>query len=238
MNQPNQPYHVGEYGLARPIEASNVFVARVYRWMGIGLGITAAVALLVANTPAATKVIFGTPYLLLGLILVQFGLVLGIGSAARNSSAVLATGLFVAYAALLGVTMSAILLVYTAASVASTFGVAGGMFGAMSLYGWVTKRDLTSIGSFLVMGLIGIIIASIVNIFLASPAIYWLLTYAGVAVFLGLTAWDTQKIKNLSTQVDPDSAQGNSLAIHGALMLYLDFVNLFLFLLRIFGRRR
>lgn len=234
----NQPYEVGEYGLARPIEASNVFVARVYRWMGLGLGVTAAVAIVIANSPAAVDLIFGTKYLVLGLIIAQFGLVLGIGSATRSSSAVLATTLFIAYAALLGVTMSAVLLVYTAASVGSTFGVAGGMFGAMSIYGWVTKRDLTSIGSFLIMGLVGLIIASIVNIFLASPAIYWLLTYAGVAIFLGLTAWDTQKIKNLSTQVDPDSAQGNSLAIHGALMLYMDFVNLFLFLLRIFGRRR
>lgn len=232
------PYEVGEYGLARPIEATNTFVARVYSWMGIGLGVTAAVALLVSSSPAAVGLIFGTPYVPLVLLLAQFGMVFAISSAVNRASAPLATGLFIAYAALLGVTLSAIVLVYTSASIASTFGITGGMFGAMSLYGWTTKRDLTSIGSFLVMGLIGVIIASIVNIFLASPAIYWALTYAGVAIFLGLTAWDTQKIKNIGSRVDAESEQGRSLAIHGALMLYLDFVNLFLFLLRILGRRR
>ena len=234
----SNPYEVGEYGLARPVEATNVFVAKVYSWMGIGLGITAAVALLVSSNPAAVRVIFGTPYPPLLLIVAQFGLVFAISGAVSRASAPLATGLFIAYAALLGVTLSAIVLLYTAASIASTFGITGGMFGAMSLYGWTTKRDLTSIGSFLIMGLIGIIIASIVNIFLASPAIYWLLTYAGVAVFLGLTAWDTQKIKNIGARVDSESEQGKSLAIHGALMLYMDFVNLFLFMLRILGDRR
>ena len=232
------PYEAQEYGLARPIEASNVFIARVYQWMAVGLGVTAAVALLVANTPAAVTVIFGTPYLPLVLLIAQVGLVLGIGAAVRSASPPIAMGLFLLYAALLGVTMSAVLLVYTAASIASTFAITGGMFATMSLYGWVTKRDLTTWGNLLLMGLIGMILASIVNIFLASPAIYWGLTYLGVFIFLGLTAYDTQKIKNIADEVDPDSAQGSSLAIHGALMLYLDFVNLFLLLLRIFGGRR
>lgn len=231
-------WEVREYGLASPIEVGNVFVGRVYRWMGIGLGVTAAVALLVSSSPALVRAIFGTPALPLVLIVAQLGLVFAIGSAVNRASAALATGLFLAYAALLGVTMSVILLVYTAASIASTFAVTGGMFGCMSLYGWATKRDLTSMGSFLVMGLIGLILASIVNIFLASEALHWLLTYAGVAIFLGLTAWDTQKIKRIGMRVDAESEQGKSLAIHGALALYLDFVNLFLFLLRILGRRR
>ena len=233
-----QPYQMQDYGIARPLDVGNVFVGRVYRWMGVGLGITAAVALVVANTPALTKVIFGNPILLIGLMLAQFGMVWAIGVAAHRANAALATTLFIAYAALLGVTMSAILLVYTAASIASTFFVTAGMFGATSLYGWTTKRDLTSFGSFLFMALIGLLLASIVNIFLASPAIYWGLTYLGVFIFVGLTAWDTQKIKRMGELVDADSEQGRSLAIHGALALYLDFVNLFLYLLRIFGRRR
>ena len=227
-----------EYGIARPLDVGNVFIGRVYRWMGVGLGVTAAVALVVANTPALVKVIFGNPILLIGLMVAQFGMVWAIGGAAQRANAFLATTLFLAYAGLLGVTLSVLLLVYTAASVASTFFITAGMFGATSLYGWTTKRDLTSVGSFMVMGLIGLILASIVNIFLASPAIYWGLTYLGVVIFVGLTAWDTQKIKRMGELVDADSEHGKSLAIHGALALYLDFVNLFIFLLRIFGRRR
>lgn len=233
-----QQYEMQEYGLARPIEAQNVFVARVYQWMGIGLGVTAAVALVISSSPAIMAAIFSTPALPLVLIVAQLGLAFAIGAAVSRSSPMVATGLFLLYAALLGVTMSVILLVYTAASIASTFFVTAGMFASMSLYGWTTKRDLTSIGSFLVMGLIGLIIASIVNMFMRSEPLYWLLTYAGVAIFLGLTAWDTQKIKNIGNQVDAESAQGKSLAIHGALILYLDFVNLFLFLIRLLGRRR
>lgn len=233
-----QPWEVREYGLASPVEVGNVFVGRVYRWMGMGLGITAAVALMVSSSPTAVRAVFGTPALPLVLILAQLGLVLAIGGAVRRASAPLAIGLFVVYAALLGVTLSVILLVYTAASIASTFFVTAGMFGGMSLYGWSTRRDLTSMGSFLVMALIGLILASLVNAFLASAPLQWLLTYAGVAIFLGLTAWDTQKIKQLGARVDAESAHGQSLAIHGALMLYLDFVNLFLFLLRLLGRRR
>jgi len=216
----------------------NVFVARVYWWMGIGLGITAGVSMLVAQSGELVQAIFGNPILLIVLFLAQLGMVVGIGVAARRASPALAASMFVAYAGMLGLTMSSIFLVYTSSSIASTFFVSGGMFGAMSLYGWTTKRDLTGIGSLCFMALIGIILASIVNIFVGSTALGWLITYAGVAIFVGLTAYDTQKIKRIGASVDSEGAVGRGLAIQGALALYLDFVNLFLFLLRLFGRRK
>ncbi len=228
-----------DFSSSRPITAAGTsFVARVYNWMGIGLGVTAAVAIVTANSPALLKLIFGNPILLIGLLVGQIAMAIAVGSAARRANPALATGLFLAYAATLGLTLSAILLVYTAASIGATFVVTAGMFGAMSLYGWTTKKDLTSMGSFLLMALIGLILASLVNFFLASNALGYLISFAGVAIFVGLTAYDTQKIKMIGAQVDADSAQGKGLAIQGALALYLDFVNLFLFLLRLFGRRR
>jgi len=135
-------------------------------------------------------------------------------------------------------TLSSILLVYTGSSVASTFFVTGGMFGATSLYGYTTKKDLTAIGGFAFMALIGLILASIVNFFLASGPLAWLISFAGVAIFVALTAYDTQKIRRIGETVDSESAEGRGLAVRGALALYLDFVNLFLFMLRLFGRRR
>jgi FtsH-binding integral membrane protein len=136
------------------------------------------------------------------------------------------------------VTLSIIFAVYTTASIAGTFFVTAGMFGAMAAIGWITKRDLSSLGSILFMALIGLILASIVNIFVANEALYWIITYAGVAIFCGLTAYDMQKIKKIQESgVDAYSEQGKKAAVMGALALYLDFINLFLFLLRIFGRR-
>jgi FtsH-binding integral membrane protein len=141
------------------------------------------------------------------------------------------------YAAINGLTMAAIFLAYTQASIASTFFVTAGTFGAMSLYGYTTKRDLSSVGNFAIMALIGLLIASIVNIFLRSTALYWILTYAGVLIFVALTAWDTQKIKRLAAQVGDETSAGR-VAVLGALTLYLDFINLFIYLLRILGVRR
>ncbi|SPJ14671.1 conserved membrane hypothetical protein [Syntrophobacter sp. SbD2] len=146
--------------------------------------------------------------------------------------------MFFAYSFLNGLTLSTIFLIYTKASIANTFFVTAGTFAAMSLYGYTTKRDLTSIGSFLMMGLIGIIIASFVNFFFRSPAIYWLITYAGIAVFVGLTAYDAQKIKEMAYAGFSGSEDERKGAVIGALRLYLDFINLFLLLLRIFGSRR
>lgn len=150
-----------------------------------------------------------------------------------------ATSLFMLYSALTGLTLSSILIMYTGASIASTFVICAGMFGAMSFYGYTTKRDLSGMGSMLFMGLIGIILASLVNIWLKSPALMWVVTYIGVLVFVGLTAYDTQKLKNLGAQLDVnDKDSFRKYSIVGALTLYLDFINLFLMLLRIFGNRR
>jgi hypothetical protein len=147
-------------------------------------------------------------------------------------------GIFVLYATLTGITFSAIFLMYTESSIASTFLVTAGTFAAMSFYGYTTKKDLTSWGSFLFMGLIGIIIASVVNMFLQSEAMYWVVTYAGVLIFIGLTAYDTQKIKEMNILGNEGTEEDTKEAIRGALTLYLDFINLFLMLLRIMGTRR
>jgi len=150
-----------------------------------------------------------------------------------------ATGLFMLYSALTGLTLSSIFVVYTGSSIASTFVVAGGMFGAMSLYGYTTRRDLSRLGSLLFMALIGIVLASVVNIWLKSSALMWAVTYIGVVVFVGLTAYDTQKLKNMGEQLSVDDKDSfRKYSIVGALTLYLDFINLFLMLLRIFGNRR
>ena len=153
-------------------------------------------------------------------------------------SAAQATGVFMLYSALTGVTLSFVFLAYTAASLTSTFLVTAGTFGAMSFYGYTTKRDLTAMGSFLFMGLIGIIIASLVNFFLQSPMVYWLVTYAGVLIFVGLTAYDTQKIKEMNILGNEGTEEDTKEAVRGALTLYLDFINLFLMLLRVMGNRR
>ncbi len=173
-----------------------------------------------------------------GLIIAELGLVMTLSAAIGRLQATTATLMFFAYSALNGLTLSAIFIAYTSASIANTFFVTAGTFGAMSLYGYATKRDLTSWGSFLFMGLIGVIIASVVNIFLRSEMIYWVVTYAGVIVFVGLTAYDTQQIKAMALQGFGDEESERKGAVIGALRLYLDFVNLFLMLLNIFGRRR
>ena len=210
------------------------FMAAVYRWMTLGLLVTALVAWTVASTPAALQVIFGNRLVFWGLILAQFGLVVGLSAAVTRLSAGAAGGLFLLYSALNGATLSVILLAYTGASVATAFAVTAGTFGTMSVYATVTRRDLASWGSFLFMGLIGIVIASVVNVFTKSDMVSWVISAAAVVVFTGLSAYDTQRLRRMA-------AAGPSLAalpVNGALALYLDFVNLFLSLLRIFGGRR
>jgi uncharacterized protein len=214
------------------------FMVRVYNWMTTGLGITGLVAYFVADTPALTEIIFGNAIIPIVLIIVQLGLVFWLAARVMQMSAQQATGVFVLYAALTGVTFSVVFLTYTASSITSTFLVTAGTFGAMSFYGYTTKKDLTSWGSFLFMGLIGIIIASVVNIFLQSSAMYWVITYAGVLIFVGLTAYDTQKIKEMNILGNEGTEEDTKEAIRGALSLYLDFINLFLMLLRIMGNRR
>lgn len=214
------------------------FVRRVYNWMGLGLATTALVSLFTASSPNLLTFIFGNPLVFFGLIIAELGLVIWLGAGINRMQASTAVFMFFLYSALNGLTLSAIFIAYTSASIASTFFVTAGTFGAMSLYGYTTQRDLTSWGSFLFMGLIGIILASLVNLFFKSEAIYWLVTYAGIIVFVGLTAYDTQKIKAMASQGFGDQETERKGAVIGALQLYLDFINLFLMLLRVFGRRR
>jgi len=216
------------------IVRQNALVRQVYAWMGAGLAITAFMALVTLTSPAILTAITGNRLLFYGLMIGELALVFTLSGAINRLSATTATLLFVAYSALNGVTLSVLALVYTANSIASTFVITAGMFGAMSIYGYVTKSDLTSWGSFLFMGLIGVVIASVVNIFVGSSAVSWIISGVGVIVFPGLTAYDTWKIKALAAQ----GVEGRKPAILGALTLYLDFINLFLMLLRFTGNRR
>jgi hypothetical protein len=220
-------------------EVLNVFMRGVYQWMAIGLGLTALVAYFVASSPTLIQAIFGNPLLFWGLIIGELLLVVGISGGITRLSASAATSLFLVYSGLNGITLSAVLLIYTATSIASTFVVCAGMFAAMSIYGLTTKKDLTSWGSFLFMGLVGIILTSIVNIFLKSPAVHFVISGIGVIIFVGLTAYDTQKLKVMgeSAPLDDSLAMRRG-TILGALTLYLDFINLFLMLLRFFGQSR
>ncbi len=213
------------------------FIRRVYNWMALGLAVTAIVALYAVNSGLIFRLL-GNPMIMLLLIVGEFGLVIALSAAIGRFQSSTALFMFFAYSFLNGLTLSTIFLIYTKASIASTFFVTAGTFAAMSLYGYTTKRDLTSMGSFLMMGLIGIIIASFVNFFFSSPAFYWLITYAGIAVFVGLTAYDAQKIKEMAYAGFSGSEDERKGAVIGALRLYLDFINLFLLLLRIFGSRR
>ena len=214
-------------------------ISQVYLLMTIGLVITAIVAAAVAGNPQLMVDIFGgTPWLMIGLFVVQIGLVIALTAAVAKMSPGVATALFVAYSALNGVTMSVIFMVYTDASITTTFFITAAMFGVMSVFGFVTKRDLTKMGNLLIMALIGFVIASLVNMFLQSSGLYWLLTFGGIVIFVGLIAWDTQRIKQMAMTGVADGRTRTAIAILGALRLYLDFINLFLLLLRLFGRRR
>ncbi|MBW1703974.1 MAG: Bax inhibitor-1/YccA family protein [Deltaproteobacteria bacterium] len=218
----------------------NDFVRSVYNWMGIGLALTGFMAFYVSSSPAMIRLIFGNPIIFFVLIFAELGMVFAISGMVNRMSAGTATSLFVIYSALNGVTLSFIFLAYTRTSIFSTFFICAGTFIGCSIYGWATKKDLTSWGGFLMMGLIGIIIASLVNIFIQSSAMSIIISYIGVLVFVGLTAYDTQKIKNMAmTQpAGLNNAVVRKGAILGALSLYLDFINLFLMLLRIFGQTR
>jgi hypothetical protein len=216
------------------------YVRSVYNWMGIGLALTGFVAYYVSSSESILRLVFGNPILLMVLIVAELGLVFAIAGMVNRMSAGTATALFVIYSGLNGVTLSSIFLVYVQASIVSTFFVCAATFIACSLYGWTTKKDLTSLVGFMMMGLIGIVIASLVNLFLQSSAASAIISYIGVFIFIGLTAYDTQKIKNMAmTQpANLDGAVIRKGAILGALSLYLDFINLFLMLLSIFGQRR
>lgn len=218
-------------------EEQRRFMLSVYNWMMTALLVTTGIAYFVSTSESMINFMFGNPLIFFGLFIAELFAVGTLALAVRKMSASTAMMVFFIYAALNGLTLSFIFLVYTQAAITSAFFTAAVMFGAMSFYGYTTKKDLTSWGSFFFMGLIGIIIGSVVNIFLASSMLYWLITYVGVFVFVGLTAYDTQKIKNMNIIGNEGTDEDKKEAIMGALTLYLDFINLFLLLLRIFGRR-
>jgi FtsH-binding integral membrane protein len=218
----------------------NEFIRSVYNWMAIGLGLTGLMAFYVSNSESLMKLIFGNQLIFFALIIGELVLVFSLAGRAHKMQASAATGLFVLYAALNGVTLSAIFLIYTRSSIASTFFICAATFVVCSIYGMTTRRDLTSLGGFLSMGLIGIIIASVVNLFVRSSGMSMIISYIGVLVFVGLTAYDTQKLKTMALS-QPAGLEAGVIrkgAVLGALSLYLDFINLFLMLLRILGSGR
>jgi uncharacterized protein len=212
------------------------FLKSVYGWMFVGLLVTAGVAVFIASQEQLVRAIVTTRFLFLALVIGQLGLVYWISARVATLRPSTAATLFIVYAATNGITFSVILLAFTGASIASAFFTTAGMFGALALYGTVTKRSLVGLGQFAFMGLIGIVIASLVGLFWQNDTLQFLISACGVIVFTGLTAYDAQKLKAMALAVD--GPQTGSYAISGALSLYLDFVNLFLMILRLFGGRR
>jgi hypothetical protein len=217
-------------------ERVGAFLSKVYGWMFFGLLITAVTAFAVAASPAIIEIIFLNRLVFWGLLIAQLGLVFYLSARVDKVAPATAAGLFILYSALTGVTSSVILLLYTGASITSTFIITAGMFGATAFFGTVTKRSLAGMGQFLFMGLIGLILASVVGIFWHSDALQFVISVVGVLVFTGLTAWDAQRLKQMAVAL-PDGRVG-AYAVVGALSLYLDFINLFFFLLRLTGSRR
>jgi FtsH-binding integral membrane protein len=215
-------------------ERERTFIRSVYAWMFGGLLLTALSALWVVSSEPMQRIIYGNRAMPWILMIAELGLVMFLSFRITRMSPGAAAAAFLVFALLNGLTLSVIFFVYTAGTIFQAFATAAGMFGAMSIYGYVTKRDLTSWGSFFFMGLIGVLLCSLVNFFLKSPALAWAISLIGVFVFLGLTAYDTQKLKSYATA--PQLRE--NLAIYGALALYLDFINLFLMLLRLFGGNR
>ena len=211
---------------------------KVYVWMTLALVITGFTAFGIASNPGIAYAIVTNRLLFWGLIIAEFGLVIGISGAINRLSIATATLLFIAYSIVNGATLSVIFMAYTMTSIASVFFITAGTFAAMAFIGYTTKTDLTSLGKILFMGLIGIIIATVVNIFIGSSMLNMIVSYIGVVIFVGLTAYDSQKIKNMLYEADSLSEEAQKLALLGSLTLYLDFINLFLMLLRIFGNNR
>ncbi|CAN5297014.1 Bax inhibitor-1/YccA family protein [soil metagenome] len=234
MSQSPNPYMSAEEAIAE----TQRFMTKVYGWMSFALIVTGLISWYTASSPALTNIIFGSRWSVIGLIVIQFIMVGALVGWVNKMSANIATLIFVLYSALNGLVFASIFLVYTTESIASTFFITAGTFGVMSIYGYTTKADLTKMRSLLFMGLVGLVIASIVNMFMQSTVLYWITTYAGVLIFVGLTAYDTQKIKNMNIIGNEGTEEDHKEAILGALTLYLDFINLFLYLLRIFGKRK
>lgn len=216
----------------------SVYLTKVYNWMAIALLVTGLVAYFTSQSEQLIQIVFGNKILFYGLIIGEVLLVGYISARIHKLSKSTAISLFLLYSMLNGLTLSFIFMAYTTASISTTFIITAGTFGTMSLYGYTTKRDLTKLGNIMFMALIGLIIASVVNIFMESSMMYWIITYAGVLIFVGLVAYDTQKLKRIAANGFENEDSMEKSAILGALSLYLDFINLFLFLLRIFGDRK
>lgn len=237
----NQEFHYQRSYNERPIEMSEAFPAlmrKVYVWMSLALLITGMTAYYVATNQVIMNAILTSRVLLYGLFAVELALVIIVSAAINRLSVLTATLMFLLYSVLNGATLSVIFLVYQLSSIATVFFITAGTFGTMALIGYTTKKDLSSIGRILTMSLIGLVIATLVNIFIKSDGLTMILSYIGVLVFVGLTAWDSQKIKRMLLQATDVNEVTKKIALLGALTLYLDFVNLFLYLLRIFGKRR
>ena len=216
-------------------EGLRTYMLRVYNYMAAGLAVTGIIAYLTSQSPQLMATIYGTP-LMWVVMLAPLALVFFMSARINKMSAASAQTTFWIFSALMGLSLASIFIVYTGASITRVFFITTSMFAGMSLYGYTTKRDLSGIGSFLMMGLIGLIVASIVNIFLQSSAMHWAISVIGVLIFVGLTAYDTQKIRNMYSEADGAEIESKK-SIMGALTLYLDFINLFLFMLRLFGNR-
>ena len=218
-------------------QAFPVLMRKVYVWMSLALAITGFTAYGVATSPGLMQAIYANQFFFWGLIIAEFALVIGVSAAIDRLSLATATLMFILYSVINGALLSYIFIVYTASSVSTVFFITAGTFAAMALYGYTTKTDLTSWGKLLLMALIGLIIATLVNVFVKSSTFDLILSYVGVLIFVGLTAYDSQKIKQMLLEAPDAGEAAQKVALLGALSLYLDFINLFLYLLRIFGKR-
>ncbi len=238
MNNWQSPSVYNNQSIEQQQEIQRNFILRVYGWMTLGLIVTTLATLWTIYTPGILNAIVSNPYLFFGLLMGELVLVIVLTAAVSRMTPAIAGLTFVGYASLVGVTFSVLMLAYTPLSIATTFGITACTFGIMTLFGYTTHRDLTKLGNLLIMALIGLIIAMLINLFSNNPAIYWITTFVGILIFIGLVAYDTQKLKAMSLTVSQDGEVAAKASIIGALSLYLDFINLFLLLLRIFGRRR
>jgi uncharacterized protein len=238
MNNPQLPLTYNNQSTDLQAEIQHSFIMRVYGWMAFGLIITAMAALMTLSIPGLLMAIVSNTFVFLGLVISELVVVVVLSRAINRFSPAVAGLVFTGYAILNGITLSILMLVYTDTSVALTFGITACTFGIMTLFGYTTHRDLTKMGSLLIMALFGLILASLANLFFNNSAIYWIVTYVGVLIFIGLIAYDTQKLKRMALGLGSDGQMMQKASILGALSLYLDFINLFLMLLRIFGRRR
>ena len=234
-------FHYGAVSQNRDLEmqaAFPVLMRKVYTWMTLALVLTGLTAYGVATSPGIMMALYSNSALMWGLVIAEFALVIGISAAINRLSLATATLMFVAYSVINGAMLSSIFMIYTAASIASVFFITAATFAVMALIGYTTKTDLTSVGKLLFMALIGLVIATIVNMFIGSSTLTMICSYVCVLIFVGLTAYDSQKIKNMLMQAPDAGESSQKLALLGALTLYLDFINLFIYLLRIFGDRR